>query len=188
MRSVMIFAAVAFISAAVGVAVPGLFGGGNLHDQIEAMITAARAAPAAGNTPASAAAQLEASRAAANNRNMTIPRGPNGQFNVEAEIDGRRMQFIVDTGASSIALRESEAARLGIHPARRDYTMRTATANGIIRVAPVELNRVDIGSLTVRNVQAVVIPDEALGQNLLGMTFLSRVRWEHRDGRLLLEQ
>ena len=98
------------------------------------------------------------------------------------------MEFIVDTGATSIALRESDAARLGIHPARRDYTIRTSTANGIVRAAPVELNRVDIGSLTVRNVQAVVFPDEALGENLLGMSFLSRVRWEHRDGRLVLEQ
>jgi aspartyl protease family protein len=98
------------------------------------------------------------------------------------------MEFLVDTGASSIALRESDAARLGIHPAQREYTVSASTANGIVRVAPVELNRVDIGSLTVRNVHAVVFPDEALGQNLLGMSFLSRVRWEHRNGRLVLEQ
>jgi aspartyl protease family protein len=57
-----------------------------------------------------------------------------------------------------------------------------------VQAAPVELERVEVGSLTVRNVRAIVLPDEALGQNLLGMTFLSRVRWEHRDGRLVLEQ
>jgi aspartyl protease family protein len=87
-----------------------------------------------------------------------------------------------------IALRERDAARLGIHPTRREYTAPVSTANGVVRAAPVELNRVDVGSLTVRNVQALVLPDEALGENLLGMSFLSRVRWEHRDGRLVLEQ
>jgi aspartyl protease family protein len=125
---------------------------------------------------------------AAASRNMTIPRGENGHFNVEAEVDGRHMDFLIDTGASVIALRESDAARLGIHPARREYTANVSTANGLIRAAPIELNRVEVGSLTVRNVAALVLPDEALGQNLLGMSFLSRVRWEHRDGRLVLEQ
>jgi aspartyl protease family protein len=124
----------------------------------------------------------------ANYRNMTIARGDNGHFNVEGTIDGRRMRFLIDTGASYIALRESDAARLGIHPTRREYTAQAATANGMVRVAPVELNRVEVGSLTVRNVMAVVMPDTALGENLLGMSFLSRVRWEHRNGRLVLEQ
>ena len=123
-----------------------------------------------------------------NNRSMTISRSPNGHFSVTAEVDGRRMEFLVDTGASVIALRERDAARLGIHPAQREYTARISTANGMVLAAPVELNRVDVGSLTVRNVQAIVLPDEALGENLLGMSFLSRVRWEHRNGRLVLEQ
>ena len=119
---------------------------------------------------------------------LTISRGDNGQFNVEAVIDGRRMELLVDTGASVIALREGDAARLGIHPAERDYTMSVSTANGNVRAAQIELNRVEVGSLTVRNVAALVLPDAALGQNLLGMSFLSRVRWEQRNGRLVLEQ
>ena len=119
---------------------------------------------------------------------MTIASGDNGHFNVEGMVDGRRMDFLVDTGASVIALREGDAARLGIHPSEREYTARVSTANGVVRAAPIELNRVEIGSLTVRNVAALVLPDEALGQNLLGMSFLSKVRWEHRNGRLVLEQ
>jgi len=54
--------------------------------------------------------------------------------------------------------------------------------------APVELNRVEIGDIIVRNVMALVLPDEALGQNLLGMSFLSRVHWQYQSGKLLLEQ
>jgi aspartyl protease family protein len=124
----------------------------------------------------------------ANSSSMTIVRGANGHFNVEGTVDGRRMDFLIDTGATVIALREGDAARLGIHPAAREYTARVSTANGVVRAAPIELNRVEIGSLTVRNVAALVLPDEALSQNLLGMSFLSRVHWEHRNGRLVLEQ
>lgn len=172
MRSVMVFALLALVAAGV---VPRLYVGSS---------GATAAAPAA----AEASAQNEAATSSSGYRSMTIRRGSNGHFNVQAEVDGRRMNFLIDTGASSIVLRESDAARLGIHPSRREYSGTASTANGIVRVAPIELNRVDIGSLTVRNVRAVVIPDEALGENLLGMTFLSRVRWEHRDGRLVLEQ
>ena len=103
-------------------------------------------------------------------------------------VDGRRMEFLVDTGATGVALRESDAAWLGIHPAERDYTVRSATANGIVRVAPVTLNRVEVGDIVLYNVAAVVFPDQSLGQNLLGMSFLSRVRWQQDHGRLILEQ
>ena len=86
-------------------------------------------------------------------------------------------------------LREGDAARLGIHPAQRDYTAKVSTANGVVFAAPIELARVEVGGITVRNVAAVVLPDEALPQNLLGMSFLSRLRrYEVADGRLVLEQ
>ena len=123
-----------------------------------------------------------------NYRSMTITRGPNGHFNVTAEIDGRRMEFLVDTGASVVALTARDAARLGIRPPPGAFTADVKTANGMVRAAPVELTRVDVGSLTVRNVQAIVLPDEALGENLLGMSFLSRVRWTYERGRLVIEQ
>jgi aspartyl protease family protein len=170
MRSVMIFACLALVAAGI---VPRLY--------IPNGATAA--APAA--APAAAASNQSSG---ANYSSMTIRRGANGHFNVQAEVDGRHMEFLVDTGASVIVLRESDAGRLGIHPSRREYSAAMSTANGIVRAAPVELNRVDVGSLTVRNVQAVVLPDEAVGENLLGMSFLSRVRWEHRNGQLVLEQ
>jgi aspartyl protease family protein len=57
-----------------------------------------------------------------------------------------------------------------------------------VRVAPVLLDRVEVGDIVVHNVVAVVFPDQTLGQNLLGMSFLSRVRWQQDNGRLVLEQ
>ena len=65
---------------------------------------------------------------------------------------GRTIDFVVDTGASTIALRESSAARLGIHPAARDYTVTMQTANGVGKAAPVRLDRVEINGITVRDV------------------------------------
>lgn len=123
-----------------------------------------------------------------NSRTVTIARDGRGQFMVEARVDGRRLQFMVDTGASIIALRESAAARLGIHPLPRDYTVQVQTANGIGRAAEVRLNTVEIDGIVVRDVRALVAPDNALGENLLGMSFLSRVKFSHDRGRLVLEQ
>jgi aspartyl protease family protein len=121
-------------------------------------------------------------------RTIAIARGENGHFSVDAMVDGRRIGFLVDTGATSIALREGDAARLGIHPAPRDYTARVSTANGSVVAAPIELNRVEIGDITVRNVTAIILPNEALSQNLLGMSFLSHVRWQYQGSKLVLEQ
>lgn len=111
-----------------------------------------------------------------------------GHFQTNVQIDGRYIDFLVDTGASSVALRESEAARLGIHPKASDYTVLMQTANGIGRAARVRLNRVELKGITIYDVQAVVVPDTALSTNLLGMSFLSRVKWTHEHGKLVLEQ
>src|SRR5688500_7796593 len=68
-----------------------------------------------------------------NSRSLVIKAGEDGHFEVDARVDGRPMKFMVDTGASAIALRESDAARLGIHPTPRDYTVKIHTANGVGR-------------------------------------------------------
>jgi aspartyl protease family protein len=122
-----------------------------------------------------------------NTRNVVI-RSENGQFATDGRVDGRPVAFMVDTGASQITLRESEAARLGYRPHERDYVVTIHTANGEGRAAPVELDTVEVGDIIVRDVPALVVPDKALGVNLLGMSFLSRVRWVHERGQLVLEQ
>jgi aspartyl protease family protein len=122
-------------------------------------------------------------------RTLTVRADKRGHFNVEGRVDGRRMDFVVDTGATIIAIPEREAARLGIHPARREYVAEIRTANGTIYGAPTRLAMVEVGGLMVRDVQAVVMPNQALSENLLGMSFLSRLRrFEFADGRLMLEQ
>lgn len=120
---------------------------------------------------------------------VVIPRDARGHFQVDGRVDGRRIGFMVDTGASVIALTQSDASRLGINPPKRDFTAQVKTANGTVRAAPVQLNAVEVGGLTVRNVQALVAPDDALSENLLGLSFLTRLkRFEYSNGKLVLEQ
>jgi aspartyl protease family protein len=121
-------------------------------------------------------------------RNVVLTKGHNGHFQVDARVDGRRIEFLVDTGASHIALRQSEAGRLGIYPRASDFTVRVSTANGITKAALVQLRSVEVGDIIVRDVAAIVHSDEGLSVNLLGMSFLSRVRWTHERGKLVLEQ
>jgi aspartyl protease family protein len=146
----------------------------------------------AGDQAQALAAQPNAKPApspAAGGRILTVRRDHRGHFHVEGRIDGRRINFLVDTGATVIAIPEREAARVGVHPARRDFTAQIRTANGIIRGAPTRLSMVEVGGLIVYGVDAVILPNEALGENLLGMSFLSRLRrFEIADGRLMLEQ
>jgi aspartyl protease family protein len=142
-------------------------------------------------TPARSEPQVMAaatSAASTNSRSVTIPRDARGHFMLEARVDGRRLQFMVDTGATVIALRESAAARLGVRPLPRDYVIPIQTANGIGRAAEVRLNSVEIDGIVVRDVRALVSPDNALGENLLGMSFLSRVKFSYDRGKLVLEQ
>ena len=120
---------------------------------------------------------------------MTVRADARGHFQVEGSVDGRRMDFLVDTGASVVALRERDAAKLGIHPVPRDYTASVSTANGTIKAAAVQLNSLEVGGIRVHGVRAMVLPDQALSDNLLGMSFLSRVRrFEMANGRLVMEQ
>jgi aspartyl protease family protein len=106
-----------------------------------------------------------------------------------AMVDGQRIGFMVDTGASVIALNESSAARFGLRPSRDDYRMLVTTANGTVRAAATRLAVVDIGGIVVHDVDAMVLPDEALSENLLGLSFLSRLkRFEYASGKMVLEQ
>lgn len=139
--------------------------------------------------PPAPAAMTATPAADSGGRTVVIPRARNGHFQVEGRVDGKRIGFMVDTGASLIALTETSAARLGIRPNARDFTAQVKTANGTARAARTELNRVEIDGVVVRNVAAMVLPDDALSENLLGLSFLSKLRrFEYSNGKLVLEQ
>lgn len=122
-------------------------------------------------------------------RNLIIPRDDRGHFQTEGRIDGQRIDFMVDTGASVVALNERSAARFGFRPSRNDYNSLVSTANGTVKAARTRLAMVDVGGIVVRDVDAMVLPDEALSENLLGLSFLSKLkRFEYAKGKMILEQ
>jgi aspartyl protease family protein len=133
--------------------------------------------------------QTTVSSSVSSSRSVVIAPSAGGHFRVEGRVDGQRIDFMVDTGASVIALTQRDAAMLGIHPTERDYGALVRTANGVARVAPVKLGMVEIDDIAVRNVTAVVMPPGASSDNLLGLSFLSRLHhYEYTDGKLVLEQ
>jgi aspartyl protease family protein len=122
-------------------------------------------------------------------RSISIPSDARGHFQTDARIDGQRIDFMVDTGASVVALNEKSAARFGLRPSRSDYNATVTTANGTLKAARARIAMMDVGGLIVRDVDAMVLPDEALSENLLGLSFLSKLkRFEYANGRLVLEQ
>jgi aspartyl protease family protein len=143
-------------------------------------------APAEGRAAASSTGEAQSS---SDPRTMVVRRDERGHFRVTGTVDGRHMNFLVDTGASAVVLPEREAARIGVRPTARDYKTQVKTANGSVRAAPVTLKKVEIGWLRLTDVDALVLPDSALGENLLGLSFLSRLRrFEFAQNRLVLEQ
>jgi len=96
---------------------------------------------------------------------------------------------LVDSGASIVALTYDDARRAGVFVRGSDYTQRVSTANGFARVAPVVLDRISIGAITVRHVPAAVTEPGSLATSLLGMSFLARLRRvDMRAGTLLLQE
>jgi aspartyl protease family protein len=119
---------------------------------------------------------------------VEIEAGRNGHFNTEAEVNGRQIEVMVDTGATVVALTYEDAERAGLYLNQGDFTRSVTTANGIARVAPVRLDRVSIGDITVRDVPAAVAEPGRLKTSLLGMSFLGRLsRFDMRSGLLVLQ-
>lgn len=113
---------------------------------------------------------------------IVIPVGPGGHFTAEGAINGKPVRFMVDTGATAIALSQAEANRIGLEW-QRGRPGTTQTAGGPVPVNLVNLTSVRIGDVEVSNVGAVVIPAE-LPMVLLGNTFLGRFTM-HRDADVM---
>jgi aspartyl protease family protein len=95
---------------------------------------------------------------------------------------------MVDTGATVVALRQSDAQAAGIRPRRTDFNNPVQTANGTTMAAEAVLDSVIVQDVEVRNIRALVIPDEQLSISLLGGSFLNGLqRFEVADGTLIFE-
>ncbi len=147
--------------------------------------------PTASKAPAEGRAWRQGALASrpAVGRIVELKAGVFGHYRARAEINGRPVEVLVDSGASLVVLSHEDAERAGLRPHAQDYTQRVSTANGVTRLAPMLLDRVSIGDISVRNVEAAIGEPGKLGQSLLGMTFLGRLqRVDMRAGVLLLQE
>ncbi len=139
-------------------------------------------------TPSRNRSTPSSNRSASRSDDVKIRAQADGHFYVDAKINGRNIDLVVDTGASMVALRESDARRAGIRLSRSDFNAPISTANGMAYAADVTLRRVSIGGINIRNVRGVVIPDERLRISLLGASFLNKLRrFEVSNNILVLE-
>jgi aspartyl protease family protein len=117
---------------------------------------------------------------------IVLTAGTGGHFLTPGSINGHAVQFMVDTGATDVALGADEAQRLGIDY-RKGMVGRGATANGIVSVYRVKLSSVRIGDVEVHDVDASVLPSNA-GPILLGNSFLTRFQMTRFNDQLVLER
>lgn len=105
---------------------------------------------------------------------VVIPRSEDGHFYADAQVGAATVRFLIDTGATAVALSRADAQRAGISPRAGEFTGTARTANGTVPLKPVTIDRIRIGPLEARNVAGAVI-DGDLGVSLLGQSWLRQV-------------
>lgn len=154
---------------AVGATVKGVTLKRVMPGQAEVEVGGKTMLVAIGGAPASVGA---GTGGGATGREILLASGPGGHFVTSGQINGKTVQFMVDTGATMVAFGQSEATRIGIDWKRGERGM-TQTANGVVPVYRVSLTSVRIGDVEVFGVAAVVTPIE-MPFVLLGNSFLNR--------------
>lgn len=130
----------------------------------------------AGTTPAPTAEEIQ------------IFRDPQGMYRTVGSINGLPVGFLVDTGASTIAMNAAQARRLGIDFRVDGDLTYVATASDVTPAYSVRLNVVKVGALQAHNVKAVVIDGAMPDEVLLGMSFLGRMEMLNQSNKLILRQ
>ena len=132
-------------------------------------------------------AELVPGYAISHGRTVEIARANSGDFDIRSQINGAQVPMVLDTGASSVVLTHDDAKAAGLPLEVLNYTVSIDTANGRARAAPVTLDRIAVGGLVERSVEALVAQPGQLRISLLGMSFLNRLQsWEVSGDRLVL--
>ena len=183
-------AALQFAAMAIGLAMAAPFVTERIATASAPVSPSARSAGPETEVAAAPPARLPTvSRPFVPNGQARIRVGPDGHFRAQAKLNYRAVAVLVDTGATSVALPRSVAETIGIRLRDSDFRHRARTANGEAPMAIATLDRIDLGAVTVRNVEAAILPDASLETVLLGMSFLGRLRrFSVENGELVLER
>ena len=127
-----------------------------------------------GDGMAQAATPVVEAAVGASGTDAQVVKGADGHYWAEANIDGKAVRVLVDTGASVVALTRADALRLGVDPEPEAFTGKVQTASGVVRAAPVQLKSVSVAGARVDGVEALVV-EQGLEYSLLGMSYLGRL-------------
>ena len=117
---------------------------------------------------------------------MIVPQDPDGGYAVVAKVNGQRVRFVVDTGATETVLSPDDARRIGVDVDKLSYVVESETANGVGYGAPFVADRLAVGPLVLPNFR-LTVNKAPMSASLLGMTFLSRLQsFRVEDGNLIL--
>ncbi len=154
---------------------------------------AAAAAPQTNPQPANIAPVVRATgpqaTPAPSARSISLEPNELGHYHASAELNGRTIGLLVDTGASFVSLTAEDARNIGVYPSESDFKLRMSTANGEAKAAQVTLSAIRIGGISIYDVPAIVMQPGASTTSLLGMSFLKKLSgFEVAQGRLVLRQ
>jgi len=178
MRTLLVFCILIGLAA---VAAPHLFR--SYLDQPASEDQTARESP-----PAEPQGAVDRNHARSDRRQVEIEAARDGHFYIDADINNRPVRLIVDTGATVVALRASDAASAGIRPVKSEFSSPVQTANGTTMAAEAVLDSVTVEDIELRHVRALVVPDDRLSISLLGGSFLNGLqRFQVAEGTLIFE-
>lgn len=118
-------------------------------------------------------------------REVVLQRNKFGHYVTSGQINGQAVTFILDTGATGVAVPAAVADRLGL---KRGRGFPTQTANGITTSYAAVLDRVSVGEILLENVRAGITPGLRTDEILLGMSFLKHIEFSQRGDTLILRQ
>ena len=118
---------------------------------------------------------------------IEVPRAEDGHYYLTLSIDGTAVEFLADTGASTVVLSDSDARRLGIDPDSLAYLGEADTANGVVQTAEVSLKDVKLGQFQDAKIRASVTKG-AMEGSLLGMSYLGLYRIEIDQDKMILSR
>jgi aspartyl protease family protein len=126
--------------------------------------------------------------AQAKTKEVLVNADDQGSFFVNGQINGRSVRFLLDTGASSVAMNENMALSLGLKYVDNNKRIMVATAGGNQKGYRVLLKEVSVGGISLNNVEGVVIEGSSPAVTLLGMTFLGQLELEHKQNLMVLRK
>lgn len=121
-------------------------------------------------------------------KQVVIRKNDSDQYLVNGSINGQSVKFLVDTGATTVAMNEMDARRLGLQYRINGKESQVVTASGVSKSWSVRLDAVKVGEIQVSNVDAMVVQGGYPSQVLLGMTYLNHVKLQEHNSVMMLEK